>query len=377
LNSLSIFRVPRGCANCPPRRARRLLADFRRNAKGFVNSLFVFARAIFAPADAGDPASRRRLGRRIGSFYPRIVAAGGIAMARKTASAAAPIAVEPAIWIYDFRDLPGLPDGPVAAAAMNGRHLRVAAVLADILAFYRDALGWDSHDGRGGRVAVCLDTTRAGGWSDPWLGYLGLSGPKTFAGNDGRLYRFDDFAVAADYVAHEFQHLVTHAAAGLGYGAMEQTALNESLSDCMAVAFRVWRDRRADPAASIDWRFGAGVALAPLSCTRNLADPGDPLAWTRAVGHWSQAGEAADGYGLAGVPSRAFQLATTHLGGDILRVAKLWFAALRDPRMKAVRTIPAFADLVCATAAKDGGALEALTKAWASVGLPTSQPLRV
>lgn len=284
----------------------------------------------------------------------------------------------PAIWIYDFRDLPDLPNGPVAEPLMNGRHRRVAALVADIAAFYRESFGWDSHDGRGSRLVVCLDTPRPGGWSDPWLGYLGLSGPKTFSEPGGRLYRFDDFALAPDYVAHEFQHLVTYACVGLGAGSLEENALNESLSDCMAIAYCVSRARRAHHAAPIDWRFGAGAALAPLDCTRNLADPADPLAWTRAVGHWSQAGEARDAYALAGVPSRAFQLAVTQLGGDILRIARLWFAALRDPRMKAVRAIPAFADLTMALA--DNGPAEtreALRRAWASVGLVSSAPMQV
>ena len=297
-------------------------------------------------------------------------------MPRKAAprAAAPPAAEPPAVWLYDFRDLPALPNGPVTAAAMNGRHLRVVELIGEILAFYRDGLGWNSHDGRGGRVVVCLDTPREGGWSDPWFGYLGLSGPKTLPGADGRLYRFDDFAVAPDYVAHEFQHLVTHARAGLGYASIEEAALNESLSDCMAMAFRA---RRAGAGAALEWRFGAGTALAPLSCTRNLAEPGDPLAWSPAVGHWSQAGEARDGYALAGVPSRAFQLATAHLSGDILRVARLWFAALGDARMKAVRTIPAFMELTCAMAGGDAEALDALRKAWASVGLPPSAPVAV
>jgi hypothetical protein len=292
------------------------------------------------------------------------------------ASAARVAPAEPPapIWIYDFRDQPGTPDGPVSEAWFNGRHAALAALLRDLLAFYETELNWRSYDDKGGRLAVFLDSPRPGGWSDPYLAYLGFSGPKTYANDYGRLYRFDDFALAPDYVAHEFQHLVTQRRAALNYGEVEQAALSESLSDVFGIAFRHWRARRLDPAAPIEWRFGAGTALAPLSCTRNLAEPGDPAAWTQALAHWSERTEQTSAYALAGVPSRAFHLATTLLGADVVATARLWFAALGRMRAAQAATLPAFAELTFAAAAPAQEA--ALRQAWAAVGIGLTAPLR-
>ena len=289
----------------------------------------------------------------------------------------------PPIWIYDFRDRPDLPDGPLAPTEYNGRHARVAALLRDILDFHRLEFGWRSHDGRGGRLALFLDSPRQGGWSDPYLGYLGLTGPRTYEGRDGRLYRFDDFAVSADYAAHEFQHLVTHACAELGASTPEAHALNESLSDCFAIAFRHWRARKAGAAArAVDWRFGAGVALEPLSCTRNLAEPGDPRAWTPGFAHWSEVRPnekgVVDGYALSLVASLAFRRVAYALGEDVLAPARIWQAALADPRMRGVKTFAGFADLTLSTArARWREAEHAVQAGWASVGVAPGAPIIV
>mgnify|MGYP001766743511 CR=1 FL=1 len=280
------------------------------------------------------------------------------------------------ILLYDFRGEAALPDGPVAEAWQDAYQARARALMRDLLVFHHESFGRLSYDGAGARVALFLDVTRKGGWSDPYLCYLSFSRETPLPGDDiRRRFHFGDFALAADYVGHEFQHLVTSRCAALTAPG-EPLALNESLSDVFGLAFRHWRALRAGAPDTPEWRFGEGTARPPLSCTRNLAHPGDMAAWNTGVSHMGEAGRASTAYALSFIPSLAFRLAAKALGERILDVIAVWNAALADPRMGDVRGFGAFADLTVAAAERVspevGGAVRG---GWGQVGVATTRPL--
>lgn len=290
----------------------------------------------------------------------------------------APVAVR----LYDFQNLPFLPADPISDPARHPLHGEAYALIGEVLAFWEREFGRRSYDGAGRRVVMFLRFPSGGGYYDPELEALRFSGPWPFEGNDGRRYYFGDFSQSPDYVAHEFAHAVTNYCARLDYREAEQAALHESLSDCFAIAFRNARARRADPAAPVDWRFGAGVALPPLSCTRNLADPGDPRAWQRGFSHVADVTPDTQGrvdpYALAAIPSLAFRRLAQAMGEDVMGAARLWYGALDDPRMVGVKTFGQFADLTVLRARGAGPDAEsAVRAAWASVGVEASAPFNV
>ena len=287
-----------------------------------------------------------------------------------------------AIRLYDFQNLPFLPADAVADPARDPLHGGTYALMRDVLDFWESALGRRSYDGAGRRVVMFLRYPSGGGYCDPELEALRFSGPWLFDGADGRRYYFGDFALSADYVAHEFAHAVTNYCARLDYREAEQAGLHESLSDCFAIAFRNWRARRTDPAAPVEWRFGAGVALPPLSCTRNLAEPNDPRAWSRGFSHASEVHPGPDGridaYAIGAVASLAFRRLAQALGEDVMAAARLWHAALSDPRVLGVKSFGAFADLTVLCAQRAGVDLERAARgAWASVGIGVSVAVAV
>lgn len=306
--------------------------------------------------------------------------------ARETAAARAATTEGVVIRIYDFQNLPFLPADAIADPAHHPLHAESCALMREVLAFWREAFGRRSYDGEGRRVVMFLRYPSGGGFYDPDLEAMRFSGPWPFEGIDGRRYYFGDFARSPDYVAHEFAHAVTAYCARLDYREAEQAGLHESLSDCFALAFRHWRARRADAFAPVEWRFGAGTALPPLSCTRNLAEPGDPRAWQRGFVHVAEVRPDAQGridpYAIAAIPSLAFRRVAQALGEDIFGAARLWQAALADPRMLGVKTFGAFADLTVLCAQRMvpemGATLERAARgAWASVGVGVGVPLAV
>lgn len=316
-------------------------------------------------------ASGKSAGKTVGKSASKSVGKNG---------APTPAAVE--IRLYDFANLPFLPADPVVDPARDALHAPAYALIRDVLAFYESEFGRRSYDGAGRRVAMFVRYPSGGGYCDPDYEVLRFSGPWPFEGVGGRRFYFGDFSQSPDYVAHEFAHAVTNYCARLDYREPEQAGLHESLSDVFAVAFRNWRARRDDPSAPLEWRFGAGVALPPLSCTRNLAEPGDPRAWQRGFGHVADVTPDRNGridpYALAAIPSLAFRRVAQALGEDIMGAARLWYGALSDPRMVGVTRFGGFADLTVTHAATGGSALErAARAAWASVGVEASVTLAV
>ena len=290
----------------------------------------------------------------------------------------APAAI--AIRVYDFQNLPFLPADPVADPAGDPLHGGAYALMGEALAFWESEFGRRSYDGAGRRVVMFLRYPSGGGYYEPELEALRFSGPWPFEGVDGRRYYFGDFAQSPDYVAHEFAHAVTNYCGRLDYRDAEQAGLHESLSDCFAIAFRNQRARRLDPAAAVEWRFGAGTALPPLSCTRNIADPADPRAWSRGFSHLGDVRPDAQGgvdpYALAAIPSLAFRRVAEALGEDVMIAAHIWYGALSDPRMVGVASIAAFAELTVLAARHAGPQAEQATRmAWTSVGVGIAAPL--
>lgn len=297
--------------------------------------------------------------------------------ANAAGGASAPVAVR----LYDFANLPFLPADPIADPARDPLHAPAYALIREVLDFYESAFGRRSYDGAGRRVTMFVRYPSGGGYCDPDYEVLRFSGPWPFEGVGGRRFYFGDFSQSPDYVAHEFAHAVTNYCARLDYREAEQAGLHESLSDVFAIAFRNWRARRADPSAPLEWRFGAGVALPPLSCTRNLAEPGDPRAWQRGFSHVADVAPDAQGrvdpYALAAIPSLAFRRLAQGLGDDVMGAARVWYGALADPRMVGVTRFGGFADLtVTHAAATSRDHEDAARAAWASVGVGVDTPMR-
>lgn len=324
------------------------------------------ARKPEGPKRGKDEAGKRR--------GPR----AGPKKAKAESDVAAPQAV--ALQAYDFENLPRLPLTPVRDPERDSLHAPACKMLREVLEWYESAFGRRSYDDAGGRIILFLRAPWSGGLFYDDLKVLRFSGPMAVPGYGGKPYYFGDFSASPDYVAHEFAHAVTNHCARLDYGQLEQAALHESLSDCFAIAFRDWRARRMGWTGPVEWRFGEGVAFAPLSCTRNLAAPGDPGAWTQGFAHWTEipwmATPRPESYQIGAVASLAFRLAALTLGDDVARAASIWYRALTDPRMAGVAAFGAFADLTTRVAAAESAEAEqAVRGAWEKVGIAVSAPV--
>ena len=85
-----------------------------------------------------------------------------------------------------------------------------------------------------------------------------------------------------------------------------------------------------------------------------------------------------DGYALSLVASLAFRRVAYALGEDVLAPARIWQAALADPRMRGVKTFAGFADLTLSAArARWREAEHAVQAGWASVGVAPGAPIIV
>lgn len=204
-----------------------------------------------------------------------------------------------------------------------------------------------------------------------------------FGDGDGEL--FNRFTIAVDVIGHELTHGVTGDEANLDYS-RQPGALNESISDVFGSLVKQFvLNQTADQA---DWLIGAGLFTAKVHgvALRSMKAPGtayddpvlgkDPQPAT--MQNYDQRSD--DNYGVhinSGIPNHAFYLAATKLGGYAWEKAgRIWYEALRDPRLRSTASFRSFAQLTVANAIRlyshGGTEWQAVRDAWHEVGITIS-----
>lgn len=247
--------------------------------------------------------------------------------------------------------------------------------------YYGQVLDRDSLDGRGMRLDGYVHRGRKFNnafWDGRHM---------VFGDGDGVL--FTDFTGSLDVIAHELTHGVTQFTADLQYR-NQSGALNESVSDVMAVAVKQWH--LGQTAEEADWLIGADIFTPDVAADalRSLKAPGTAYDDPR-LGKDPQPAhmrdyvdlpdtEADDHGGVhynSGIPNHAFYLTATKLGGHAWEApALIWFDALRHSHANAD-----FADFARATMEAAGrrygqrsAEQEAVAAGWDGVGVSVTGP---
>jgi Thermolysin metallopeptidase, alpha-helical domain/Thermolysin metallopeptidase, catalytic domain len=296
-------------------------------------------------------------------------------LARRSASAvgaetaAAP--QHPAWVVHTARQGSSLPGDVVRAAgdAASGDPSadEAAGGIAATLALYDEAFARSSYDGAGAEVVLTVHYERDydnAFWNGEQL---------VFGDGDGKI--FGSFTRPVDVLGHEFAHAVTQFSAGLVYQG-QPGALNESVSDCFGMCLK--QRLLGQTADQADWLVGAGIFLPGVRARalRDMAHPGtaydDPtLGRDPQVGDMADYVDTSDDNGgvhtNSGIPNRAFHLASTAIGGDTWQGAgQIWYAALTGGRVSAETD---FAGFAAATVEAAGAHSDAVSQAWATVGI--------
>lgn len=238
--------------------------------------------------------------------------------------------------------------------------------------FYMDAYDRNSIDDEG----LHLDATIH--YGDQYDNAFWNGQQMVFGDGDG-VY-FNRFTLSLDVIGHELTHGVTGDEAGLIYLG-ETGALNESLSDVFGSLIKQYS--LGQTAEEADWLIGKGLFTDKVNgvALRSMKEPGtaydDPV-----LGKDPQPASMADyvftnedqgGVHInSGIPNRAFYLFASELGGKAWEVAgRIWYEALRDPRLKPSDGFKAFAKLTASNASRLFGSSEkkAVTAAWKEVGI--------
>jgi Zn-dependent metalloprotease len=235
--------------------------------------------------------------------------------------------------------------------------------------FYRDVFGRDSIDGHG----LPLDATVHVG--DKWDNAEWDGERMLFGDGDGEL--FGRFTASVDVIGHELTHGVTQYDAKLAYHD-QPGALNESISDVFGVLVKQFGLHQTADAA--DWLIGEDLLLPGVKgvALRSMKAPGTAYDDPR-LGRDPQPAHLRDyvsgpqdngGVHVnSGIPSHAFYLAATALGGFAWeRAGHAWYDALRDPQVTPETDFAGFA-AVTVRAAPDGPAGSAIRDAWGAVGV--------
>src|SRR3954470_5773912 len=246
--------------------------------------------------------------------------------------------------------------------------------------FYRDVLGRNSIDDEG----LPLNATVHYGHNYNNAFWNGER--MVFGDGDGEL--FNRFTIALDVIGHELAHGVTEDEAGLVY-IFQPGALNEHLSDVFGSMIKQKvLNQTADQA---DWLIGAGLLADGVQgqALRSMKAPGtaydDPV-----LGKDPQPADM-DGYvdlphddqhdsgGVhinSGIPTRAFSLAATALGGAAWEGAgQVWYDVLTRPGLAKDVGFAGFAAATVAAATARFGAgssaAGAVRQAWVTVKVLT------
>jgi Zn-dependent metalloprotease len=196
-----------------------------------------------------------------------------------------------------------------------------------------------------------------------------------FGDGDGVL--FNRFTISLDIMGHELTHGVTEKEAQLIY--QDQSgALNESVSDVYGSLVKQY-NKGKQAAGEADWLIGEGIWSNPDRgvALRSMKGPGSAFDGDTQPGHMNDYVNTIDDNGgvhiNSGIPNKAFYLAATEMGGYAgAKAGPIWYAALRDPRLKPDATFVQFARLTIINAEIlfPGGEQQQIVRdAWAQVGI--------
>ncbi|MFJ1746337.1 M4 family metallopeptidase [Streptomyces sp. NPDC088116] len=203
-----------------------------------------------------------------------------------------------------------------------------------------------------------------------------------FGDGDGEI--FLDFTLPVDVIGHELAHGLTQYTANLSYYG-QPGALNESVSDVFGSLVKQYTlDQTAEQA---DWLIGAGLLAPGVTgvALRSMKAPGtaydddvlgkDPQPAT--MDDFVRTGRDNGGVHInSGIPNHAFYLLAIQLGGKAWEKAgQIWFDVLTGGELAIDASFADFAKLTVKAARArfgDGTELEAVTKAWSTVGVPTA-----
>ena len=178
-------------------------------------------------------------------------------------------------------------------------------------------------------------------------------------------------------MGHELTHGVTEKEAQLIY--QDQSgALNESVSDVYGSLVKQYhRDKQA--AEDADWLIGEGIWADPGrgEALRSMKEPGTAFEGNRQPAHMDDYLNTIDdnggGHINSGIPNKAFFLAATEMGGYAReRAGFIWYATLRDPRLKPNASFRQFARLTVVNAEilfPGGREQQIVREAWSEVGV--------
>ncbi|WP_030754670.1 M4 family metallopeptidase [Streptomyces sp. NRRL F-5135] len=203
-----------------------------------------------------------------------------------------------------------------------------------------------------------------------------------FGDGDGEI--FLDFTLPVDVIGHELTHGLTQYTANLSYSG-QSGALNESMSDVFGSLVKQYTlDQTAEQA---DWLIGEGLLAEGVTgvALRSMKAPGtaydddvlgkDPQPGT--MEDYVRTNQDNGGVHInSGIPNHAFYLLAERLGGKAWeRAGQIWFDVLTGGELAVDADFADFAKLTLAAARSrygSGEELEAVTKAWSQVGVPTT-----
>jgi Zn-dependent metalloprotease len=181
---------------------------------------------------------------------------------------------------------------------------------------------------------------------------------------------------AVDVIGHELTHGVTEHTASLAYSG-QSGALNESISDVFGIMVKQYITGQT--VQQSDWLIGEGIVGPALQgkALRSMAAPG--TAYKGDVQPATMAGfvrTTRDNGGVhinSGIPNFAFYNVAMALGGHAWeKSGRIWYEALRDPRLEATATFDLFAQVTLRAAMHLYGAgaeAEAVKDGWKKVGV--------
>lgn len=199
---------------------------------------------------------------------------------------------------------------------------------------------------------------------------------------DGDGVMFNRFTVALDVIGHELSHGVIEDEAQLQYFS-QSGALNESVSDVFGTLIKQWH--LGQQASEADWLIGAGLFTERVKgdALRSMKAPGtafdDPMLGADPqpahMNDFINTMEDNGGVHLnSGIPNHAFYRTAIALGGFAWeRAGRIWYDALRDPRLRPNSGFERFASITHEVAQRRYGSgsteARAVASGWEAVGL--------
>lgn len=283
--------------------------------------------------------------------------------------------------IYDMGNSEAFPGTPVRFEGQPATDDIAATEAYDGLGatydFFWEVFGRNSIDGDGMPLMAFVHYGK--GYDNAfWDG-------KRMVFGDGDDDLFNRFTICMDVIGHELSHGVTEDEGPLWYF-RQAGALNESLSDVFGSLVR--QKVLGQTADKADWLIGKGLFTGNVEgeALRSMKSPGtafddDVLGKDPQPGHmrdYVRTWEDNGGVHInSGIPNRAFYLVASRLGGHAWeRAGRIWYEALRDPRIKPDTNFLEFARITVMSATRLYGAGEeedAVREGWEQVGIRVSR----